>query len=132
VVGPAAPLVHLGFGKYARADRIYALSPIEGDARGPGRRTRVWVEGIAEPVVASRSEAAILADMGPGRAVVPGDLAAEAIALLSEIAEQVRGVGPLLRREIRAEAALDLDDLESRTRVLLERTAGASDPEALF
>jgi hypothetical protein len=125
-------LVHLGFGKYARADRIYALAPIEGEARGPGRRTRVWIEGIAEPVVASRSEAAILADMGPDRSVVPGDLAAEALTLLARIAEQVGGVGPLLRREIRAEASLDLDELEARVRALLQRTASPSDPEALF
>ena len=126
------PLVHLGFGKYARADRIYALAPIEGEARGPGRRTRVWIEGIPESVVASRSEAAILADMGPSRSVVSGDLAAEALSLLAGIAEQVGGVGPLLRREIRAEAALDLDELERRIRALLERTAAPADPEALF
>ena len=40
-------MIFLGFGKYARADRIYALEPIVGDERGGGRRTRVWVEGIA-------------------------------------------------------------------------------------
>jgi hypothetical protein len=56
--------VSLGLGRYARADRILALEPIEGEERGPGRRTRVWVEGLAEPVVASRSESAILADIG--------------------------------------------------------------------
>jgi hypothetical protein len=126
------PLVHLGFGKYARADRIYALAPLEGERRGPGRRTLVWVEGIAEPVVASRSESAIVDDMGPGRPVASADLAADAIGLLGEIAEQVRGVGPLLRREIRSESGLDLDDLERRGQVLLERTAASDDPEALF
>lgn len=56
--------VSLGLGRYARADRVLALEPIEGEERGPGRRTRVWIEGLAEPVVASRSEAAILADLG--------------------------------------------------------------------
>lgn len=56
--------VSLGLGRYARADRVLALEPIEGEERGPGRRTRVWVEGLADPVVASRSEAAILADLG--------------------------------------------------------------------
>ncbi len=126
------PLVHLGFGKYARADRIYALAPIEGERRGPGQRTLVWVEGIADPVVASRSEAAVLADMGPGRAVTPADLAADAIGLVGELVQQVGAVGPLLRREIRAEAGLDLDDLERRASALLERTAGPADPEALF
>jgi hypothetical protein len=57
-------MVFLGFGKYARSDRIFAVEPLPGEARGSGARTRVWVEGIPEPVIASRSERAILADMG--------------------------------------------------------------------
>lgn len=57
-------MVFLGFGKYARADRIYALEPIIGDERGNGRRTLVWVEGIAEPIVASRTQETILDEMG--------------------------------------------------------------------
>ena len=55
-------MVFLGHGKYARADRIFALEPIADD-RGDGRRTRVWVEGIPEPLIASRTERTILADM---------------------------------------------------------------------
>jgi hypothetical protein len=58
-------MVFLGFGKYVRADRIYALEPITGEERGSGRRTLVWVEGIAEPVVASRTQETILEEMGP-------------------------------------------------------------------
>ena len=58
-----APMVFLGYGKYVRADRIYALEPIEADDRGDGLRTRVWVDGIAEPLIASRTERTILADM---------------------------------------------------------------------
>jgi hypothetical protein len=58
-----AKMIPLGFGKYVRSDRIYAIEPIR-DERGSGARTHVWVEGIAEPVVASRSERAILSDMG--------------------------------------------------------------------
>src|SRR5918995_5042502 len=57
-------MVFLGFGKYARADRIYALEPLRGEDRGDGRRTRVWIEGLAEPIVASRTERTILQDMG--------------------------------------------------------------------
>jgi hypothetical protein len=56
-------MVFLGFGKYARADRIYALEPITGDDRGNGRRTLVWVEGIVEPIVASRTQETILEEM---------------------------------------------------------------------
>jgi hypothetical protein len=53
-------MVFLGFGKYVRADRIYALEPIVGEERGSGRRTLVWVEGIPDPVVASRTQETIL------------------------------------------------------------------------
>lgn len=56
-------LVSLGYGKFARADRIYALVPLDPADRGDGRRTYVHVDGLAEPIVASRSEKAILADV---------------------------------------------------------------------
>ena len=57
-------MVFLGFGKYVRADRIYALEPIVGGERGNGRRTLVWVEGMAEAMVASRTQETILEEMG--------------------------------------------------------------------
>lgn len=56
--------VSLGLGRFVRADRVLALEPIEGEERGPGNRTRVWLDGLAHPIVAARSEAAILADLG--------------------------------------------------------------------
>ena len=56
-------MVSLGYGKFARADLIYALVPLDPKDRGDGRRTYVHVEGVAEPMVASRSERAILADV---------------------------------------------------------------------
>ena len=56
-------MVFLGFGKYVRADRIYALEPITGEERGSGSRTLVWVDGIPEPVVASRTQETILAEI---------------------------------------------------------------------
>jgi regulator of extracellular matrix RemA (YlzA/DUF370 family) len=55
-------LIHLGYGKFVRADRIYALVPIEAAERGDGRRTYVHVDGLDQPIVASRSERAILSD----------------------------------------------------------------------
>jgi hypothetical protein len=60
----ALHMVPLGFGKYARADKIYALEPITGSERGSGRRTLVWVEGVPEPIVASRTQETILEEMG--------------------------------------------------------------------
>jgi hypothetical protein len=56
-------MVSLGYGKFVRADRVFALVPLEAGERGDGRRTYVHVDGLSEPVVASRSERAILADV---------------------------------------------------------------------
>jgi hypothetical protein len=63
VMARAAPLIPLGYGKFVRADRVYALVPLEGPRRGDGRRTLVHIEGIEEPVTASRSEGAIARDV---------------------------------------------------------------------
>jgi hypothetical protein len=60
----APRMVFLGFGKYVRADRIYALEPIVGEERGNGRRTLVWVEGMDGAMVASRTQETILEEMG--------------------------------------------------------------------
>ena len=57
-------MVFLGFGKYVRADRIYALEPIVGEDRGNGRRTLVWVEGMPNAMVASRTQETILEEIG--------------------------------------------------------------------
>jgi hypothetical protein len=56
------PMVPLGYGKYLRSDHIIGLEPIEA-GRGPGQRTKVYVEQLATPIIASRSEGAILSDM---------------------------------------------------------------------
>ena len=58
-----ARMISLGYGKFVKADRVYALVPIESGERGDGRRTYVHVDGLSEPIVASRSERAILADV---------------------------------------------------------------------
>jgi hypothetical protein len=56
-------MIPLGYGKFVRADRVYALIPLEAGQRGDGRRTLVHVEGIEAPVIASRSELAIARDL---------------------------------------------------------------------
>jgi hypothetical protein len=56
-------LVSLGYGKFARADRIYALVPLDAKDRGDGRRTYVHIDGMAEPIIASRSQGAIQKDI---------------------------------------------------------------------
>jgi hypothetical protein len=56
-------MVPLGYGKFARADKIFALVPLEGPDRGDGHRTLVHVDGVDDPIVASRSEGAIARDV---------------------------------------------------------------------
>jgi hypothetical protein len=112
-------MVFLGFGKYARADKIYAVEPIRDERRGHGRRTLVWVEGVSEPIVASRTERTILADMGQGQALGKPILD-EALDLAQRLAEQSQS------------GRVDLADLGRRARHLLEATARPNDPEQLF
>jgi hypothetical protein len=107
-------MIFLGFGKYARADKIYALEPLgEGD-RGHGRRTRVWIEGVPDPIVASRTERTILHDMGED-AAAGSPIVDEALDLAERLAEQ-------------AEAGrVDLADLGRRARRLLAATSKPED-----
>jgi hypothetical protein len=65
-------LVSLGYGRWVRADRVFALIPLPPSERGDGRRTYVHVEGIAEPLVASRSERAIREDVEAALAEAAG------------------------------------------------------------
>jgi hypothetical protein len=122
-------MVFLGYGKYVRSDRIYALEPIEGDQRGGGRRTHVWVEGIAEPVVASRTERSILAEMGQ-TAAMRASIADEALGFAREVADQADRVGPLTRTALRNESGLDLESLARRARRLLARTLRTDEERA--
>ncbi len=107
---PSEPrMISLGFGKYARADRIFALEPLRGDERGDGRRTRVWVEGISDPVVASRTERTILHDMGQ-EAAADAPLVDDALDLASRLAAAADA------------GRVDLGDLGRRARRLLAAT----------
>ena len=65
-------MIPLGYGKFVRADRVFAVVPLAADERGDGRRTYVHVDGMAEPLVASRSERAILADVEAALAEAAG------------------------------------------------------------
>ena len=102
-------MVFLGFGKFARSDKIYALEPLRGDERGDGRRTRVWVEGLGTPIIASRTERTILHDMGQ-------DAAAEAPVMADalDLAERLVAAADAGR--------VDLGDLGRRARRLLAST----------
>jgi len=124
-------MVFLGFGKYVRADKVYALEPIRGRDRGGGRRTLVWVEGIPEPIVASRTERTILVDIGQ-RDALGAPLMDQALDLAERVAADAEKAGPLVKRSILAEAGVDLDELGRRARRLLESTAKPPEPASLF
>ena len=106
-------MVAFGFGKFARADRIFALERIAGEERGDGRRTRVWIDGVADPLIASRTEVTILRDMGQESAAVAPvlDEALDLAARLAAAAEEGR---------------VDLSDLGRRARRLLAATTASS------
>ena len=112
-------MVFLGFGKWARADRIYALEPLTGSERGDGRRTRVWVEGVEDPVVASRTERTILHDMGQN-ADATSPILDEALDLAERLAAAAE------------EGRVDLADLGRRARRVLTKTARPTETEQLF
>ena len=114
-----ARMVFLGFGKWARADRIYALEPITGEERGGGRRTRVWIDGVAEPILAGRTERTILHDMGQDSAAASGAYD-DALDLAERVAKAVD------------EGSFDVCDLGRRARRVLEKTSKPEDPEQLF
>lgn len=107
-------MVFLGFGKFARADKIYALEPLRGEERGDGQRTRVWVDGLSAPIIASRTERTILHDMGQDTAA-QAPIVADALDLAARLAAA-------------AEAGrVDLGDLGRRARRLLEATTSPPD-----
>jgi len=111
-------MVFLGFGKWARTDRIYLLEPLERDERGHGRRTRVWVDGVPDPIVASRTERTILSEMGQD--ATASSVLDEALDLAERLATAVE------------EGRVDLVDLGRRARRVLEKTARQPEPEQLF
>ena len=129
--GMTASMVFLGFGKYARADKIYALEPITGDERGGGRRTRVWVEGLAEPLVASRTERTILHDMGheAGDSVLLDgalDLAERLAAAAEEGRVDLGDLGRRARKAARRDRAAERDRAALLTRASTASSSATS------
>lgn len=113
-------LIPLGYGKFVRSDKIIALEPIEED-RGPGRRTRVYVEQIAGPLIASRAETSVLANMVESSREIME--ASACLEMLKDIYDDINQIGPMLRKSIKKEANLDLDKIERRIGDLLKHEA---------
>jgi len=109
-------MVPLGYGKFFRSDSIVGLEPIE-ENRGPGQRTKVYVDNVSQPLVASRSENAILRDLtGLSQAESQGQ---EQHRLLGDILDTLSEINPLLRSIIRDQGNWDLNRLEERIREVL-------------
>ena len=103
-------MVFLGYGKYWRSDGIVGLMPIE-EERGPRRRTNVFVQGRAEPIVASRTEQSILEDMG----ATEGGFQAEALReAVTELVTAFHEFSPVLRRALLNEPHFDVEKWEQR------------------
>ncbi len=111
-------IVALGYGKFVRSDRIIALEPIE-EKRGPGRRTRVYVDQLPGPIIASRTEQAIITNI----VETPPELisANAALELLHDLLDDISQIGPMLRNSIQKEADLDLDILEVKIKDVLDQ-----------
>ena len=108
-------MVFLGYGKYWRSDGIIGLMPIEDD-RGPKRRTNVFVEGRAEPIVASRTEQSILEDMGATGDGFQVQALREAV---TELLAAFHEFSPALRRALQTEHHVDVEQWEQRLGELL-------------
>ena len=121
-------MVFLGYGKYWRSDVIVGLMPIE-EERGPKRRTNVFVEGRAEPVVASRTEQSILEDMG---ATESGFQALR--EAITELLAAFHEFPPALRRALQTEHHFEVDKWEQRLGDLLRapQTSEPTDQNELF
>jgi hypothetical protein len=123
-------MVYLGYGKYWRSDEIVGLNPID-EGRGPGRRTEVYAASRSEPLVASRSERAILQDM----VTAPEEIfrMEEARSVVGDLLDAMGDLSPLLRRVLTTEGHFDVERWEERLRALLsppgEEEARSNQPE---
>ena len=110
-------IIPLGYGKFVRADRIIALEPIE-ENRGAGRRTKIYVDQMPNPMIASRTEHAIVANI----VETPKEIleATASLELLKDLLDEISQIGPMLRKSIKKEATLDLDKFERKIKEILE------------
>jgi hypothetical protein len=110
-------LVHLGYGKYIRSDKVTSVVPIEQD-RGPGRRTFVHVEGLTDPLVASRAEDSIVRDLVQEPREVTQSRQQQEI--LQDLLQDLENGNTTVKRITRDEGGIDLERLERRIKQVLE------------
>ncbi len=124
-------IISLGYGKYWRSDEIVGLVPIEED-RGPGRRTEVYTSTLDHPIVASRSESAILQEM----AIASDDLfhLQEAREVFGDLAETLAELPDLLKRMLANEGGFDVEQWVRwlRASLIVAETASITEQNELF
>ncbi len=116
-------MVPFGYGKYFRSDAIVGIEPIEQD-RGIGRRTKVYVEGLMQPIVASRTGGIILRDILETDENTTSDFIAsvQQTEMLRDIMESIVDIPPMLRSIINDQGGWDLDRLEEQMKEMLDET----------
>ena len=118
--GSTAKMVFLGFGKYARADKIYLVEPITDDAA----RAAAAARSSGSRACPSRSSPRVPSGRSCtrwGRTPPAGSqLLDQALDLAERLAEQTES------------GKVDLADLGRRARRLLESTSKPSGPQQLF
>ncbi|MBW4620651.1 MAG: hypothetical protein KME17_15015 [Cyanosarcina radialis HA8281-LM2] len=113
-------LIHLGFGKYVRSDQVTSVIPIE-EGRGPGRRTYIYLQGQADPIVASRAEDSIVRDLVQEPREITQSRQQQEI--MQDLLLDLTNINSTVRRIVRDEGGLDLERLERRIREVLEESA---------
>ena len=114
-------MVPFGYGKYFRSDAIVGIEPIEQD-RGIGRRTKVYVEGLMQPIVASRTGGIILRDILETDENTTSDFIAsvQQTEMLRDIMESIVDIPPMLRSIINDQGGWDLNRLEEQMKEMLD------------
>ena len=116
-------LVSLGHGRFVRSDEVVAIEPVT-ERRGPGRRTLVWIRGLPEPLIASRSDEAIARELVAPRE--QGVSIRELRTVVDRMSAAFEGVPPSLRRVVEEETGSDPGELAEEARRLLSAIDGRS------
>lgn len=116
-------LVSLGHGRWVRSDEVVAVEPIR-ERRGPGRRALVWVRGLPEALVSSRSEDAVLRDL-TGESHDDMVRQQETARALERLTSAVEAIPPLSLNLLGVELGRDLGALTREARRVLGGTPAA-------
>src|SRR5438105_828460 len=101
-------IISLGYRRFVRSDEVTAIEPIT-EGRGPGRRALVWVRGLATPVIASRSEEALVEDLT--HAPEEASNIRQQRGVLQRVVSTVDEIPGSFRRRLRDNDGIDLDRL---------------------